>query len=81
MTIWYAYIKCSGAYRGIEHGDVEDEHILNNINLILVLAQRANRDTVRTITVKVLDQNFSAVRFERDTVWWKSQRDTSKRVM
>lgn len=33
-------------YRGIEHGDVVDENVLDDIDFVLVLAQGTNGNTV-----------------------------------
>lgn len=55
-------------YRSIKHRDVVHIDILNDVNLILVLAERANRNAVGAIAVKVLNEDIGAVRLERDTV-------------
>lgn len=57
------------SYRCVEHGDVEDKHVLNNVDFALVLTQGANGNTVRAIAMKILDQNLGAIGLERNTVW------------
>lgn len=55
-------------YRGIEHRNVVDENVLDDIDFILVLAQGANGDTVRAIAVEVLDDDVGAVGLEGNAV-------------
>lgn len=55
-------------YRCVEHGDVVDENVLNDIDLVLVLAQRANGDTMRAIAMKVLNNHVCGIGLERDAV-------------
>jgi hypothetical protein len=58
--------------RCIEHRDVVDENILDNVDFAGVLAQGANRDSVRAVAVQVLDEDVGAVGLECDTVCIKS---------
>jgi hypothetical protein len=55
-------------YRGVVHGDVVDEDVLDNVDLALVLAKGADGDAVRPVTVHVLHEDVGAVRLERDAV-------------
>lgn len=55
-------------YRGIEHGDVVDENVLDDIDFVLVLAQGTNGNTVRAIAVEVLNNNVGAVGLEGNAV-------------
>lgn len=55
-------------YRGIEHRNVVNENVLNNIDFVLVLAQGTNGDTVRAVAMEVLDDNVGAVGLEGDAV-------------
>ena len=57
-----------GSHRSVEHGNVVYQHILNDVDLVRVLAKRPNRDTMRAIAVEILDQNFGAIWFEGDTI-------------
>lgn len=63
------------------HGGVKDIDVLYNIIVTRVLAQRTNRDTVRTIAEHVLDKHIGAVWLERDTVLHKkSVLEVSRKV-
>ena len=54
----------SGSVTGIRHGNVVDVQVLHNIDFALVLAQRADTDTMRAIADKVLDNCVGAIGLE-----------------
>lgn len=54
----------AGSVRGIRHGDVVDVNVLDNVNLPLVLAKRADGDSVGAIADEVLDEYVSGVGLE-----------------
>lgn len=56
-------------YRCVEHGDVVDQDVLNDVDFVLVLAQRTNGDTVRAVAVEVLNDDVGAVGLEGNTVY------------
>lgn len=58
-----------GSYRCVEHGDIIDENVLDNVDLPLVLPQRADGDAVGAVAVQILHEDFRAVGFEGDAVW------------
>ena len=60
-------------YWGIEHWDVVDENILDDIDFVLVLAQGTNRDTLGAVAVEVLNDDVGAVGLEGNTVYLKHQ--------
>lgn len=58
----------SGHVGGVEHGDVVDEDVLDNVDLADVLAEGADTDAVRAVAVQVLDEDFGAVGLEAHAV-------------
>ena len=56
------------AVAGIEHADVLDQNVLHDVDLAYVLAQAADRDTMRAVAVQVLHQDLRRVGLEADTV-------------
>lgn len=55
-------------YSCVVHRGIEDVDIFHNIELPLILPERANRDTMRAVTPHILHQNVGAIRLERHTI-------------
>lgn len=55
-------------HRSIEHRDVVDEHVFDNVDFAHILTQRSNGDSVGSVAVQVLHEDFGAVGLEGDAV-------------
>lgn len=55
-------------YRGIEHRNVVNKNVLDNVDFVLVLTQGTNGNTVRAVAVEVLNDNVGAVGLEGNAV-------------
>lgn len=52
----------------VDHRDVLDQNVRNDIGNTVVLTKRPDRDTVGAVTDEVLDKHVGCVRLEGDTV-------------
>jgi len=58
----------AGRVDGVAHGGVVDVDVFDNVKVLGVLAEGADRDTMGAVADQVLDDNIGAVGLERDTV-------------
>lgn len=61
-------INLQDTYRCVEHRNVVDKDVLDNVDFVLVLAQGTNGDTVGAVTVEVLNDDVGAVGLEGNAV-------------
>jgi len=66
--VWACPCFDPGAVLGTRHLDILGEHILNDVKYAGELTERANRDTVGSSTIEVLNQNVGRVGLECDAV-------------
>ncbi len=61
--------QSSATYRCVEHGDIVDKDVLDDVDFVLVLAKRTNGDAVRAVAVEILNDDVGAVGLEGNAVY------------